>query len=142
VLEQANAILLAALILQGRAQQPRPQRHPHDRQVTRDGVGERQATPVREELFLQCGIDEGEGDRLQIPSHGKRLQHALLSRPALGQMVESLRRERVALGNLVVSDDARHLFDQIRFDRNVEPVRRGCDLPAFRIRGHRHLQGL
>ena len=47
MLEQPNAILLPPLILQRRPQQARPQRHPHDRQIAGDRIGERDPAATR-----------------------------------------------------------------------------------------------
>ena len=74
VLEQPNALLLAALILERRAHQSWPQRHAHHRQVARDRVRQRERVALREQSCLQRRIDEGERDRLLVAARGERLE--------------------------------------------------------------------
>ena len=85
VLEQADAILLAALVLERRASRPG---HSDTRMTDRSlAIGLASAMParVREQLRLQRRIDEGEGDRFLVAAQRERLEQRLLGGRALRQ---------------------------------------------------------
>ena len=83
VLEQADPVLLATLILERRRQQARPQRHAHHRQIARDRVRQREPRLLREQPHLQRRIHEGKRDRLLVAARGERLEQRAAPRRAL-----------------------------------------------------------
>src|SRR5579871_275169 len=142
MLKEADAILLSAQILESGADQPRPERQPHYREITRDRVRERKTAPFGKDLLLQRWIDEGVGDRLLVSAVCKRLQHRRLRGTPSWKAGKTLWHQRICFRNALEAREARHLLDEIRLDRDVESPRGRRDRPIFTAALYLHAERL
>ena len=77
-----------------------------------------------------------------IAARGQDFERLRLDRRLFGERLHLLQSGSIDLGNRFEADDARQFLDEIRFDRDVEAVRRRRHQPAGFVGTHTHAQGL
>jgi hypothetical protein len=133
-LEQGHVAEPAVGVALRRPHQARQQARTHVGEIRRDGVGQRQPPVAAAEQPGLLPGDEGPGDGLHQPAHGKRPAgeaRALLDQgqDGLGHHVFQARQ---GLGrDAVEAGDADDLLDQIRLALDVGPPGRGRDRDAL-----------
>ncbi len=80
--------------------------------------------------MLQVRVDERIADHLAVAPIGHGHQQPLARDPCLGGRTRDLRGDGVNFRDFVEAPQARHLFYEIRFDADIEAIRRLAHAPA------------
>ena len=134
--EQAQARLLAVLVVHYRRQQAGPQRQAHRRHFDRNRARQDQRFFIRMQQRLHFRIDEAIGDRFLITVIDQHGLHALERQVGFAMLSHHQIGAHRHIRDVVVAVNARHFFHQVLFDLHIEtPARRHC-LPVVALFGH------
>src|SRR6185503_19327929 len=135
--EHAHALQFAIDVRAQDVEQASQQRGAHDVEVARDRVEHPDRRRIGVQQALAIGADEAERDDLVVVTIDQAVPQSRCRANALRRRQHRLRMPDRSRRDIVVAVQARHLLDEVFFDRQIEAIRRRRDdeVGAFALRG-------